>query len=95
MSNNNQAQLHSRISSLLISRRLTRPRVAPRYSARTSSYLNNSLTSYRQGYRSYQCSDNNNYVYYEYINVTESGRGNPKFSGALRAPVAEHPFLNF
>jgi len=34
---------HSRISSLLISRRLTRPRVASRYSARTSSYSNNSL----------------------------------------------------
>jgi len=30
---------HSRISSLLISRRLTRPRVASRYSARTSSYF--------------------------------------------------------
>jgi len=30
---------HSRISSLLISRRLTRPRVASRYSVRTSSYF--------------------------------------------------------
>ena len=33
-SNNNQAQLDSRISSLLISSRLTRPRVASRYSVR-------------------------------------------------------------
>ena len=41
-SNNNQAQLHthSRISSLQISRCLTRPRVASRYSVRTSSYFN-------------------------------------------------------
>ena len=39
-SNNNQAQLytHSRISSLLISRRLTRPRVASRYSVRTFTW---------------------------------------------------------
>jgi len=31
--------VHSRISCLLISRRLTRPRVASRYSARISSYF--------------------------------------------------------
>jgi len=30
---------HSRISSLLISRRLTKPTVASRYSVRTSSYF--------------------------------------------------------
>jgi len=39
-SNNNQAQLHTRVSiSLLISRCLTRPTVALRYSVRTSSYF--------------------------------------------------------
>jgi len=32
--------VHSRISSLQISRRLTRPRVASSYSARTSSHFN-------------------------------------------------------
>ena len=48
---------HSHISSLLISRRLTRPRVA------------SSLDFY----------------------VTESGRGNEKFSGVLRAQVAKRP----
>jgi len=31
--------VHSRISSLLISRRLSRPRVASRYSVQTSSYF--------------------------------------------------------
>ena len=53
---------HSRISSLLISRHLTRPRVASRYSVRTSS-------------------------------VPEVGVTTQKF--ALRAPVAEPPFLDF
>ena len=55
---------HSRISSLLISRHLTRPRVALRYSVRTSS-------------------------------VPEVGVITHKFAGALRAPVAEPPFLDF
>jgi len=27
--------------------------------------------------------------------MTGSGHGNPKFSGALRVPVADPPFLNF
>ena len=36
---------HSRINSLMISRRLTRPRVASRYSVRTSAILNNSPMS--------------------------------------------------
>ena len=36
-SNNNQAVIHSGISSLLISRRLAKPRVAWRYSVQTSS----------------------------------------------------------
>ena len=40
-SNNNKAQLHTHISVpyCMISRRLTRPRVALRYSIRTSSYF--------------------------------------------------------
>ena len=44
-SNSNQAVTYSRISSLQISRGLTRPRVASRYSVRTSSY--NSVASYQ------------------------------------------------
>ena len=36
---NNQAQLHSCISYFLISRRLSRPRVASRYSVQTSSHV--------------------------------------------------------
>ena len=55
---------HSRISSLLISRHLTKPRVASRYSVRTAS-------------------------------VTEVGVATQKFAGALRAPAAELPILNF
>ena len=35
------------------------------------------------------------YILYECVHVTESGRGDPKISGALRAPVTEPPFLNF
>jgi len=37
----------------------------------------------------------NNYVCYECVNVPEVGVATQKFSSALRAPVAEPPFLNF
>jgi len=40
-------------------------------------------------------SSDNNYMCHECINVTGSGHGNAKFSGALRVPVAEPSFLNF
>ena len=62
---------HSCISSLLISWRLTRPRVASRYSARTSSYFKQ-LTSYLP------VSRDNNYVCYECVNVPEVGVATPK-----------------
>ena len=56
-------QLHTHVSSsLLISRRLTRPRVASDIGT---------------------------------ASVPEVGVATPKFSDALRAPVAEPPFLNF
>ena len=60
--NNNQAVTHSRICSLLISRRLTRPGVL----------RDIQFGRLRAG----------------------SGRGTHKIFDALRAPVAEPPFLN-
>ena len=76
-SNKNQAQLHS---SLLISRRLSRPRVTSRYSGRISTYFKQ-LTSY-----------DNNCVRHECIYVTGSGHGNssifePKSATVLYATV--------
>ena len=64
---------HSRINSLLISRHLTRTRVASRYSVRTSSYFKQ-LTSYLPV---------SSYVItcHECIHVTGSGRGNPNIFG--------------
>ena len=63
--------VHSRISSLLISRRLTRPRVASRYSVWTYSYFKQ-LTSYLP------VSSDNNYVCYECVNVPKVGVATPK-----------------
>ena len=83
---------HLRINSLLISRRLTRPRVASRYSVRASSYFKQ-LTHVTS--QLHVPVIDNNYVCHECINVTGSGRGDSKISGALRVPVAEPPFLNF
>ena len=76
---------HSRISSLLISRRLTRPRDASRCTVRTSSYFKQ-LTS------QLPVSGDNNYVC---VDVPEVGVASRKSSGALRATEAEPPFLNF
>ena len=67
---------HSHISFLLISKRLSRPRVASRYSVRTFSY---SLASY-----------DNNYVCA--FRRPEVGVATPKFLDALRAPVVNPPF---
>ena len=86
---------HSRISSLLISRRLTRPKVASRFSVRPEE----SATA-RLGVRDFFCDGPLGSAFqlllYECVHVTESGRGNPKnFRRASRAPVTEPPFLNF
>ena len=84
-SNNNQAQLrtHSHISLLLISRRLSRARVASRYSGlRTIS--NKSLASYY-----------NNYMCHEWIYVTGSGWGNPKISGRASCANGWTPLSKF
>ena len=60
---------HSHISSLLISRCLSRPRVASRYSVQTPTYFKQ-LASYE-----------NNYVCHKCIYVTGNGRGNSKILG--------------
>ena len=73
---------HSHISFLLISRRLSRPRVASRYSVWTSGY--SLLASY-----------NNNYVRHKYVYATGSGRGNTTIFGCASRASAELPFLNF
>ena len=70
---------HSHISFLLISRRLSRPRLASRYSIRTSSY--SLLASY-----------DNNYVRHKAFTRPEVGVATQKFSAALRAPVLNPPF---
>jgi len=76
---------HSRISSLLIPRRLTRTRDALRYSVRIFQLF--SLASYRS-VASMVSSDKN----YVYIEVLEVGAATQKSSGALCAPEAEPPF---
>ena len=65
--------VHSRISSLLISRRLTRPRVASRYSARTFSYFKQLSYQYQSVATIITCVTN--------ALMTGSGRGNPKIFG--------------
>ena len=69
---------HSRISSLLISRHLTRPRVVLRYLVWTSAILDTIV----------MCVMN-------VFTRPEVGVATQKFSGVLRAAVAEPPFLNF
>ena len=87
-SNNNQAQLHTHIhiSSILISRRLTRPRVASRY----SDTLNNSLASFNTHARS-----DNNYVCHECIHVAKFRRSNPKFFGCASRTSGWTPLSKF
>ena len=77
------ALTRSRISSLLISRHLTRPRFASKYSFRTSSYFK---LLYQSVY------SDNNYVCHECVNLPEVGMVTQNLSGEFRAPVAEPPF---
>ena len=70
---------HSCVSSLLISRRLTRPRVVSRYLVRSSSYFKQLTSKLPVG-------SDNSYVCHECIHMTRSERGNPKiFECALEA----------
>jgi len=62
---------HTHFSSLLISRCLTRPRVASRYSVRTSSYFKQLMHDWLA----------TKSVCHECINMTGSGRGNPNTFG--------------
>ena len=84
-SNNNQEQLHTHVAVPYWSPNvwLYRPRIASRYSVWTFSYFEQ-LTSY-----------DNNYVCHECFYVPEVGVATQTFLAALRAPVAEPPFLNF
>ena len=56
------------------------------------------VNSVRDSVRDFFCDGpsvrHSSYILYECVHVTESGRGNPKISAALRAPVTEPPFLN-
>ena len=79
--------IHSCISSLLISRGLTGPRVASRYSVRTSSYLKHSLASYQSVVTIITC--------HECIDVTRSGCGNPKFFRCALCAGGWIPFCEF
>ena len=74
---------HSHISFLLISRRLSRPRISSRHSVRTSSY--SLLGSY-----------DNNYVHHKCVYTPEVGVATQNFLGALCAPVLNplSKFLN-
>ena len=74
---------HSHISSLLISRCLSRPRVASKYQFGLPAILNNSLASY-----------NNNYVCHKCIYVTGNGRGNPKIFSRAAAWTPLSKYLN-
>ena len=84
-SNNKLAVTHTHINSLLISRRLPRPRVASRYSVWISSYLIQ-LASYQSAtiITCHKC-----------ISVTESGRGNSKFSECASCASGWTPLPKF
>ena len=127
---------HSRISSLLIFRHLTRPRVASRYSVRTSSVTESGRGNQNQNQNHHRITPGGNVtkdncvliklkspLAKQLINSCEMSTcscaqsllspkhrwhraftkcfihwiqlGPQKFAGALRAPVAEPPFLNF
>jgi len=79
------ALTRSRISSLLISRRLTRPRYIQ---FGLPAILNCSLATV-------PVSSDNYCVCHECVNVPEVGVATQNLSGAFRAPMAEPPSLNF